>query len=629
MKLFIRIIALSFLIISLGLLTLGCQTGKGKSSKDDKPIKNPNEAIANMEEHKITIYQVMTRLFGNTNTTNKYYGTIEENGVGKMNDFTDTALTAIKNMGFSHIWYTGVLEHALMTDYTEYGIPLDDADVIKGRAGSPYSIKDYYDINPDLATDVNNRMKEFEDLVERSHKNGLKVIIDFVPNHVARSYSSDAKPAGVKDFGSNDDVTKAFSPNNNFYYIPGEPLQVPKYDPLGKDETHPTEDGKFAENPAKVTGNDVFRSNPSVNDWFEAVKLNYGVDIKNRRATHFDPIPDTWFKMRDILKYWANKKVDGFRCDMAEMVPKEFWAWVIPQIKEVNPEIIFIAEIYNKMEYKNYIEIAKFDYLYDKIGLYDSLKLIMKGKADTDRLTYMWTGLPSIHSRMLYFLENHDEQRIASKFFLGNAMDAHPMMVMSATFSSGPVMMYFGQNVGEPALGAPGFSGDDGRTTIFDYWGVEEHQKWLNDGKCDGALLSDEQIKLNDFYKKVFNLTSTNDAIRRGEMYELHFANTQEQSNGYDNKMYSYLRYTENEKLLIFVNFNKDKSSSVKLKIPQEAFERMKLDSDAEYTITDLLNPKVGFDLKGSDATNLSSKFAGISMKVEPLTGYIFRIEKK
>src|SRR5690242_10044047 len=170
---------------------------------------------------KVVIYQVMTRLFGNSMTTNKPYGTREENGVGKFNDFTITALHAIKELGITHIWYTGVIEHATMTDFSSFGIPPDDPDVVKGRAGSPYSIKDYYDVNPDLAVNVPNRMKEFEALIDRTHANNLKVVIDFVPNHVARAYKSDAKPAGVKDLGEGDDNTVKFKPNNNFYYLPG------------------------------------------------------------------------------------------------------------------------------------------------------------------------------------------------------------------------------------------------------------------------------------------------------------------------------------------------------------------------------------------------------------------------
>ncbi|HMQ01210.1 MAG TPA: alpha-amylase family glycosyl hydrolase, partial [Cyclobacteriaceae bacterium] len=381
--------------------------------------------VMNKPQEKIIIYQMMTRLFGNKETTNKKYGTLEENGVGKFNDITTEALQAIKELGITHIWYTGVLEHALLTDYTEYGIPLDDADVVKGRAGSPYAIKDYYDVNPDLAVDVPNRMKEFEALIQRTHEQALKVVIDFVPNHVARAYKSDAKPEEVIDLGVRDNKNVAFHPNNNFYYLPGQRFVVPEgYESLGPDNDFPTKDGKFDEYPAKATGNDQFTASPSVHEWFETVKLNYGVDYQDERKKYFEPVPDTWHKMKDILVFWVKKGVDGFRCDMAEMVPVEFWAWAIPQVKEVNKDIIFIAEIYNPAEYSNYINTGRFDYLYDKVQLYDTLRLLINEKSSTLHIGEIQESLKGINHNMLHFLENHDEQRIASKYFAGNPWKA-------------------------------------------------------------------------------------------------------------------------------------------------------------------------------------------------------------
>ena len=299
---------------------------------------------------KFVIYQVLPRLFGNYNTTRKYNGTLAENGCGKFNNFTNKALGEIKKLGATHIWYTGILEHATKTDYSAYGIIPNHTGVIKGNAGSPYAIKDYYDVCPDLAENVDNRMQEFEALIDRTHQNGLKVLIDFIPNHVAREYKSDKKPKGVKDLGENDNKDVAFSPENNFYYIPNQ-----KFNPSFNTNN-------FEEFPAKATGNDQFTASPSQFDWYETVKLNYGVDYLNGREKHFVPIPNTWYKMLDILEFWAKKNIDGFRADMAEMVPVEFWGWVIPQIKKINPEIIFIAEVYNPAEYRNYISNGKFDY---------------------------------------------------------------------------------------------------------------------------------------------------------------------------------------------------------------------------------------------------------------------------
>lgn len=552
----------------------------------------------------------MTRLFGNKMEVNKTYGTIEENGVGKFNDIDEAALKGIKELGISHVWYTGVLEHALLTDYSQYGIAPDDGDVVKGRAGSPYAIKDYYDVNPDLAVNVAERMKEFEGLVDRTHKHDLKVLIDFVPNHVARAYKSDAKPAGVNDFGEADDTTVMFKLNNNFYYLPGESFKVPR-----RTGNAPNIDGIFNETPAKVTGNDQFTAAPSVTDWFETVKLNYGVDIQNGRKTYFDPIPDTWTKMRDILVYWTNKKVDGFRCDMAEMVPVEFWNWVIPQVKEVNPDIVFIAEIYNPDQYENYIRTGRFDYLYDKVLLYDTLRSLVNGERKTSDIHAVQERLARVDQHMLHFLENHDEQRIASKFFAGDPWKAAPAMVISATIDRGPVMIYFGQEVGEPGDGNEGFQGEDGRTTIFDYWSVTEHQKWMNNGKFDGGLLTLEQKQLRQFYADLLSLAGKNPALAQGDYVDI--TNHNINVGNFDNKVHAFVRFSDTEKLLIVTSFN-SKDQMSKIQIPQNVAFSMGLDPKQDYIARDLLwrETEVGFD-----------KTMTFDLKFKPYSSFIFKIK--
>ncbi len=529
------------------------------------------ESTDRPQNEKMIIYQVMTRLFGNKVTTNVKYGTKEQNGVGKFSDFTNEALKAINSLGITHIWYTGIIEHAVIADYSKYGIEIDDADVVKGRAGSPYAIKDYYDVNPDLADDVAQRMDEFKSLIQRTHDNDLKVIIDFVPNHVARKYTSDAKPEGIKDLGMDDDKTLAFSPQNNFYYIPGSAFQVPAdYDPI-PGYAFITKDGKFDEIPAKATGNDKFEPNPTQHDWFETVKLNYGIDYLNGREKHFDPIPDTWIKMKDILIYWTEIGVDGFRCDMAEMVPVEFWNWAIPQVKEVNDEIVFIAEIYNPSEYENYIFDGKFDYLYDKVELYDTLRNVIEGRGGTNHISSIIQDFETknIALNMLRFMENHDEQRLASRFFAGNARKGWPAVALSATISNGPMMIYFGQEVGEPGLGEEGFQGDDGRTTIFDYWGVPEHQKWMNGGKFDGGSLDVDQKKLRDQYARLLNLCQNNPAIREGKFEDLHLYNLAS-DDGYQNSMaYTFIKSLEGALVLCAFNFS-EKPTDLRIKIRQE-----------------------------------------------------------
>ncbi|WP_084443733.1 alpha-amylase family glycosyl hydrolase [Hymenobacter roseosalivarius] len=585
------------------------------SVTDSTTLPDPNTTDETPKDNKLVIYQLLPRLFGNKKAVNKTHGTSAENGTGKFNDITAPALQALRRMGVSHVWYTGIIEHATMADFTKYGIPLDDADVVKGRAGSPYAIKDYYDVDPDLAVDVQNRMREFEALVKRTHDNQLKLIIDFIPNHVARTYTSDAKPAGVVDLGQKDDKTKAFAPQNNFYYLPGKTLVVPKANnPLGA-ALGPKEDKKFNETPAKATGNDVFSAEPKIDDWFETIKLNYGVDYQQGRKSHFEPVPDTWKKMRDILIFWAKKDVDGFRCDVAEMVPVEFWAWVIPEVKKVKPSLVFIAEAYDPKVYKRYIEQGKFDFLYDKVGLYDGLRRLMRGEGNTEDITKVWKEESrGISSHMLRFLENHDEQRIASPEFATDPRTAIPALTVSATLASGPVMVYMGQEVGEPAKGVAGFNTGDGRTTIFDYWGVPEHQKWMNGGKFDGGRLSAEQRQLRGFYSRLLNLAASSDAIRRGRFYELQDANNLSQS--YDQKhVYSYLRYTDKQKLLVVVNFSRDQTLKPTIAIPKEAQVAMGLDPQQQSTYTDLLNQAPATD--------------NLSLNLAPLSAYVFEISPK
>ena len=553
--------------------------------------------------NKLIIYQLLPRLFGNTNTTNKTYGSVEENGVGKLNDINDTALQELKKMGFTHIWYTGVIEHATMTDHSAQGIKVDDPDVVKGRAGSPYAIKDYYDIDPDLAVDVKNRIGEFEALIKRTHDNGLKVIIDFVPNHVARTYASDAKPDGVRDFGQDDDQTKAFDPKNDFYYIPGQSFVVPGgYNPGGDEFISQLKDGKFDENPAKATGNDVFAPNPSIGDWFETVKLNYGVDYSTGEK-HFDPVPPLWDKLYAILHYWSQKGVDAFRCDMVEHVPFEFWGWLVPKLKAEVPAIVFIGEAYDTSKYNDYIFNGKFDYLYDKTGLYDSIKKLTLNAPDatTWDINRVWNqDCCGIDRHMLRFMENHDEQRIASYFFALNPWYAVPGMIVTATLSTGPVMIYFGQEVGEPARNTEGFSPDDGRTTIFDYWGVPEHQKWLNNGRFDGGQLSDEQKMLRGFYSTLLNTVNNKEALQTGAFYELLLAN--QHQGGFDERIYCYLRYTDEQQVLVVVNFDR-KERKLHIILPPDLLTQLKL--SGEKQLTDLLSNtqystadiKAGFDI--------------------------------
>lgn len=592
--------------VAIVALVLSCSAPKEKIPPPDSPEKVPG---------KMVVYQIMTRLFGNTVSVNKRYGTIAENGVGKFNDINEAALRALKEMGVTHVWYTGVIEHVTLTDYSKYDIPPDDPDIVRGRAGSPFVIKDYYDVDPDLADSVPLRMQEFEQLVARTHEAGLKVLIDFVPNHVARAYRSDAKPEGVMDLGEEDFPLLAFDPNNNFYYLPGEIFKVPAgHRPVGY-EYVPGRDGVFEEMPAKATGNDRFTASPGINDWFETVKLNYGVDIQNGGKTHFDTIPNTWIKMRDILLFWAGKNVDGFRCETAGMVPVEFWNWAIPQVRQVNPEILFIAEIYDPGKYTSYLHDGRFDYLCDKVCLYDTLRLIVEGKQGTDRIPGIRQRLEGINYRLLHFLENHNEQRIASPQFAGDPWKGVPAMVISATIDRGPVMIYFGQEVGEPGSGWEGYQGDDGRTTIYDYWGVPEHQKWMNGGKFDGALLSPEQKKLRQFYIDLLTLVGNNAAISQGDYIDLTRYNLD--AGNFTGNVHAFIRHYKDERLLIVNSFNTD-NQSIKINLPMDVATRLGLNKEQTFVAKDLLwhETEVAFD-----------KNLNLSLDLKPFSSFIFKIQ--
>ncbi|MBB5394785.1 alpha-amylase family protein [Mucilaginibacter sp. AK015] len=555
-------------------------------------------------KQKVVIYQLLPRLFGNKKTANVPYGTISQNGCGKFNDITGRALDGLKELRVNYVWYTGVLAHASLTDYSAYGIKVNDADVVKGRAGSPYAIRDYYDVDPDLAVNVKNRMKEFEALIKRTHAKNLKVLIDFVPNHVAREYHSYAKPASVTDFGAGDDLTKSFSAKNDFYYLPGQAFTVP-YGNRHQNPISSLQDGKFNESPAKVTGNNVFNAQPKIDDWYETIKLNYGVDYQNGEKKYFDPIPQVWLKMRDILNYWANKGVDGFRCDVAEMVPVEFWSWVIPHVKKTHPSLIFIGEAYNPAAYQQYLTTGKFDYLYDKVGLYDGLKRLIKNEPTADVKDIrqsLQDQTDHLGNHMLRFLENHDEERIASAGFAGLAELALPAMVVSATLSGGPVMLYFGQEVGEPGKGIEGFGGEDNRTTIFDYWGVPNHQQWMNNGAFDGKHLSAAGRTLRAYYKRLLKIATQSNAIVRGKVCEVPI------NSGADNRMFAFIRYTAKQRLLIVANFDRAHTLDTAIEIPADI---LKLKPTA--AAVDLLTGKQLNPVKG----------AGIAIKVKPVSAQI------
>ena len=547
----------------------------------------------------MNIYQLFVRTFGNKNKDVVFDGDKSQNRCGTFADINDKALDALKALGITHIWLTGVIRHSSMTAYPELGIRSTNPLITKGKAGSPYSIMDYYDIDPDLAVNPQDRMAEFEETLQRIHDKGMKVIMDFIPNHLAREYKSLCKPMYVEDFGVNDNRSVAFAKDNNFYYCPDQEFVIPtanSQQPTASTVTELVEvpwlrqaqPPQYQEFPAKASGNDVFSPYPSVNDWYDAVKLNYGIDYQNN-CRCFEPIPNTWYKMLDIMIYWCEKGVDGFRVDMAEMVPVEFWRWSINMLRE-NYEPIMIAEIYQPHLYREYI-YAGFDYLYDKVGLYNTLENIYRHGQRADSITNVWNDLQGLGDVMLRFMENHDEVRLASRHFVGDAFKALPAVAMAALMNRGPFMIYNGQESGEDAQGAPGFSGDDGRTSIFDYAVMPKHQNWMSNGKFDGSEFTDEQKRLFDFYSKLLNFRLNSDAINKGAFYDLMWVNPW-YSNFDPQYVYAFLRYHEEERLLVVINFNLEESRCCKVKISDDALEYMNLQPTANgqmLTATDVM----------------------------------------
>jgi len=620
----------SILIVGLSFFAINLSISQKKST-------NVTLSMPETKPQKAVVYQVFTRLFGNKNTTNKPWGTIEENAVGKFNDFTDKALGEIKKLGVTHVWYTGVPHHDVIRDYTKYGISNDDPDVVKGRAGSPYAVKDYYNVNPDLAVNPAKRLQEFEALIKRTHANGLKVIIDIVPNHIARNYKSMSNPKGVKDFGADDDTSVEYKRDNNFYYIPGKAFEVPTsdtYKPLNG-EKNPLSDGKFTEFPAKWTGNGSREAKPDINDWYETVKVNYGIkpdgskdfpelpegfDKKEYKA-HFEfwqgkDVPSSWKKFRDIALYWTAKGVDGFRYDMAEMVPYEFWSYMNSAIKMQNSDAFLLAEVYNPKEYRNYINLGLMDYLYDKVETYDLLKAVIQGRTLPDALSDIQNSMADIEHHMLHFLDNHDEQRLASDAFAGTPEKGKPLMVVSATISSSPTMIYFGQEVGEDAKEDAGF-GKPTRTSIFDYIGVPHHQRWMNGGKFDGGKLSTSEKELRDFYSRLLNFTLKSSALM-GKYQEIQTINRNETAD-YDPGLYSYVRYSDNEKLIIIANFSWVTTSHIDLIVPKDIIAKWDL-KDGDYQVTDQMYNKITTTLKVKEGKGT------MVVKIKPSESFIFKL---
>ena len=525
---------------------------------------------------KTIIYQMLPRLWGNGKVRPKKNGTLVDNGTGKFSDIDHNTLKYLKWLGCSHVWYTGVIRHS--TQASEEGCIPSHPQFVKGKAGSPYAICDYYDVNAYLADDPQLRMNEFESLIARTHEAGLKVIIDFVPNHVSRDYGKVNPVPGHPVLGSDDDTSVHWKPENDFFYYPGQGIKLPTETPAGMEA--------YSEFPAKATGNNCFSPCPGINDWYETVKINYG-----------DTYTPTWEKMFDILDFWASKGVDGFRCDMVELVPPEFFRWVIERIKAKYPTVIFIAEVYKKELYGEYIRRIGFDILYDKSGLYDTLRTVVEKNVDDNGMpvelwqsatgiTRNWQFLGDLQPYMLNFLENHDEQRFGSEFFGKDARNTFAPLYVSMMLNTAPFMIYFGEEVGESGMDTEGFSGKDGRTTIFDWWSIgsvrrlrkaieSKAYQTLKPSALVKAGMRKEEAEVFCRFAEAVRFAASDSAISKGTTYDLCYCNLS--SDGFDkNRHFAFLRDFEEHTVLVAANFSK-REARMKLVIPAHAFEWMEI----------------------------------------------------
>ena len=522
---------------------------------------------------KVIIYQMLPRLWGNIGGENIKNGTLKDNGCGKFSSIDTISLEYLRSLGVSHVWYTGIIRHATAEDSD--GCTPSSADWVKGRAGSPYSITDYYDVNPYLADEPENRMEEFHKLVERTHAAGLKVIIDFVPNHVARDYGRFAAahpaPTGMAALGESDDKSVHWKDSNDFFYYPGIPLALP------------IQNQTYMEMPAMASGNS-YTSSPGVNDWYDTIKLNY-----------CDSHTETWEKMYDIVNFWAGQGVDGFRCDMVELVPQAFFKWLISRIKKDRPDLLFVAEVYQKTLYSKYIREIGFDLLYDKSGIYDTLRAIVEKNAkdsgvpvedwqSAKRITWNWQSLGDLQPYMLNFLENHDEQRFASDFFGCDARNSYAALYTALYMNNAPFMLYAGEEVGERGMDNEGFSGRDGRTSIFDWWAPSSLTRLYKYIHGEKKALTPEEETMLDTYRKALKFAAEDNAVSKGTFYDLCYCNYA--SDGFNpDRHFAFLRDFEDETLLIVCNFSKN-DADMKISIPEHACNWMKMPESEEFNHT-------------------------------------------
>lgn len=569
---------------ALWLCLLSC-TADGRSDETDDPDSADTDPRA-ADGERAVIYQLVPRHFSNLENRRKRDGSVEENGVGKYEDIDETALGALSELGVTHLWLTGVLRQATLTDYGEVGLSPDDPDVVKGRAGSFYAVRDYFDTCPDYAVDPANRLDELVALFDRAHAADLRVLIDLVPNHVARGYGSAVRPD--LDFGAGDDRTRFYAPDNHFFYLvdpPGQSLALqrpPGWSPDGVtfDGAFAPEDGSSVDRTPRATGNNVTSVTPSHTDWYETVKLNWGRDFTTGQGS-FDPRPRTWTTMDAIIGYWQDLGVDGFRADFAHFVPNEAWSWLIARARERDPQVWFVAEAYEDL---GGLQAAGFDAVYDD-GSYDALKGLYQGRVTQAQVDegYRQVGDDQRH-RWLRYLENHDERRIASPLVVGDNPDdsgfgsaaaGRQLAPVQYLIGSGPVLVYNGQEVGEDGAGHEGFGGEDGRTTLFDYWSLPALQGWVNGHRYDGGGLDPDQADLRRWYGELLSGPVADPAVTGSGFWSLEYVNNASENPGFPDDLFTFARFAPGggRMLVVVANFRPAGSSVGSVRLPADLLD--------------------------------------------------------
>ncbi|HEX8897309.1 MAG TPA: alpha-amylase family glycosyl hydrolase, partial [Chthoniobacterales bacterium] len=534
---------------------------------------------------------------------------------------------------------------------------------MKGLAGSPYAIKDYFDVCPDYAAKPAERLAEFQQLIDRLHAHGLKAIIDLVPNHVARSYGSCVKPdcnfGTCGCAGAGDDTTKFFHPHNNFFYLTpdgnGPPLRLPTFrdgQPISPtcqavaavcDRGNPTSDGGHRPPLQKcdglfegettfgrVTGNNAVMWTPHLNDWYETIKLNYGFDFTDPSKSVREypnawspdkPVPDTWKKIDQVIEHWQSLGVDGFRCDMSHMVPPEMWSWTIAQARRRQPDVFFIGEAYDDDPAKvpgsdpvvSQLNFGRGNVLFDLLNagfnavydapVYRALKRIYDGSGWANDIDREIADDFICHNSVRY-AENHDEVRLAARHEWGavGMNVGRPVSAILYGLSRGAIMLYNGQEIGEPAEGAEGFGGGDARTSIFDYWSMPEFVKWVNGHKFDGARLSPEQKQLREFYSRLINLVGE-PAFRDGKFFPLNLANRDnphfgrlpgEAASGH--WLYAFLRYdpASEQRFAVIANLHPTiRFEEVVVSLPDSAVQFLNFPHQADCKLVDRVGDSI------------------------------------